>query len=185
MSELRQHKTGAWVIISPNRGRRSSDSPTRRYTSDPARSFDPACPFCAGNEAELPGIFAETPAREPPGWRVRVVPNKYPAVHAAPTAMPRLDPRHTSIDGYGYQDVVIESPRQDDNLTSMSDMQCDAVISMYHRRYRHLIDDAQVESVILFRNQGRAGGASLRHPHAQLISGNALSCTHLAGAQAR
>jgi UDPglucose--hexose-1-phosphate uridylyltransferase len=171
MSELRQDKTtGAWVIISPNRGRRPSDSLAGGCTPYSARSFDPACPFCPGHEAELPGIFAETPASEAPGWWVRVVPNKYPAVRSDTTATSPADPSHLIVGGYGQHEVVIESPWHDDDLASMSDAQRDAVIFIYHRRYRHLIADAQVESVILFRNHGRAGGASLRHPHAQLIA---------------
>lgn len=170
MSEVRQDKTtGEWVIISPGRGRRPSDFSARRRTPGQTLGLDPACPFCPGNEAQLPGILAETPANEPPGWRVRVVQNKYPAMQSNASAV-SSDSQHTSVSGYGQHEVVIDTPRHDLDLPSMSDAERDAVVSMYLARYRHLIGDAQVKSVILFRNHDGASGASLRHPHAQLVA---------------
>jgi UDPglucose--hexose-1-phosphate uridylyltransferase len=171
MSELRQDKTtGAWVLISPGRRQRPSDALARECVTGQTHDFDPTCPFCPGNEGQLPGIVAEMPAREPPGWRVRVVPNKYPAVCPNTLEVPFLDLHHMIMRGYGYHEVVIESPQHNRDLVSMSDTEREAAVAMYHRRYTQLIGNAGIKSVTLFRNRLRGGGASLRHPHAQLIA---------------
>ena len=171
MSELRQDKTtGAWVLISPGRRRRPSDSLIRECVTAQTRDFDSTCPFCPGNEDQLPGIVAETPARKPPGWLVRVVPNKYPAVSTDTTEEPFLDLHHRIIHGYGHHEVVIESPQHDCDLVSMPDTQREAAVAMYYRRYTQLAGNAGIKSVTLFRNSLRGSGGSLRHPHAQLIA---------------
>ena len=111
MSELRQDRTtGAWAIIAPERGLR----PHQRFDQPPRNHvprLEPTCPFCPGNESQLPGIIAEARRSRPPGWSVRIVPNKFPALtpDAAPGhLMPGL---HVMIGGYGAHEVVIEHPR--------------------------------------------------------------------------
>ncbi len=171
MSELRQDRTtGAWVIIAPER----RDRPQRRIetarATQPRPGFDLHCPFCPGNEAMLPGILEEVPVDRAPGWQVRVVPNKYPVLRAD-TAMAQ-PPRHggVAMAGYGHHDVVIESPRHDADLASMSDGEIEAVLAAYHRRFVWLSEQPRIQRVILFRNYGPTRGASLAHPHAQLVA---------------
>ncbi len=182
MSELRQDRTsGRWVIIAPQRGHR----PGALLLAGHALSarpqtpqFDPDCPFCPGHENRLPGIITQTPTPAPPGWTVRVVANKFPALQpdakaavaevANPeVANPEVAKRHRLRDGYGFHEVIIESPRHDDDLVSMTDGQIEAVVSVYCDRSKQLLDQPGIEAVILFRNHGRRGSASLPHPHAQ------------------
>jgi UDPglucose--hexose-1-phosphate uridylyltransferase len=168
MSELRQDRTtGAWVIVAPQRGAR----PHARLPGERAQQrprFDPACPFCPGNEAQLPGIVAETPAQDPPGWRLRVVPNKFPAVQLQPP--PVAGGEHQARPGHGVHEVIIESPWHDAKPATMSASELTAVVSAYRARSRALREQDGIEAVILFRNYGQRAGASLMHPHTQIIA---------------
>jgi UDPglucose--hexose-1-phosphate uridylyltransferase len=168
MSELRQNRTsGAWALIAPQRGERpQAVAPAR--PSGPPPAFDPHCPFCPGHESELPSILAETKAAATPGWAVRVVPNKYPAVQAQ-AETPRAA-EHVAQAGFGVHEVVIESPRHDAQLDTLSSDERLAVVTAYRDRCQALVASPRIETVILFRNHGPSAGASLLHPHAQAIA---------------
>ena len=170
MSELRQDRTtGAWVIVAPGRGFRPNAFSSGSGVGRPPSSFDPSCPFCPGNEAELPGILAETPSSRPPGWRNRAIPNKYPAVRPDAAAVRNIQGRHMTMGARGYCEVVIESPRHDADLVSMSDGEIGSLVSVYRRRFSELASRAGIATVVLFRNRGSISGASLTHPHTQFV----------------
>jgi len=170
MSELRQDRaTGALVIIAPQRRLRPADSATQRRRSDSLPRFDPTCPFCPGHEAELPGIIAEAAADGAPGWSVRVVPNKFPALLPADSPAP-APPRHHARAGHGTHEVVIESPRHNADLAAMTTAERQAVVAMYRGRCTALLAEPAIKTVVLFRNRGPASGATLAHPHAQIIA---------------
>ena len=170
MSELRQDRTtGAWVIVAPQRGHRPQmRAPGAR--SEPRPRYDPQCPFCPGNEAQLPGIIAETPAREVPGWSVRVVANKFPAVPATPAAQALTGGGHRARPGQGAHEVIIESPWHDAEPATLSAVALNAAVETYRARSRTLLAQDSIAAVILFRNYGPRAGASLAHPHAQIIA---------------
>ena len=172
MSELRQDRTsGRWVIIAPERGYRLGASQLVKQSSTASvrtRQFAADCPFCPGHEVSLPGIIAEVPFDSPPGWIVRVVPNKFPALQ--PDHKIKNANRHCVAAGYGFHEVIIESPRHDADLISMTDAEIEAVVSTYHDRIRHLMEQHGIEAVVLFRNTAGKGGASLAHPHAQVLA---------------
>jgi UDPglucose--hexose-1-phosphate uridylyltransferase len=171
MTELRQDRTsGEWVLIAPERALRPYDSSHRDHLTGNLKAFDPNCPFCPGNETKLPGIIAELPAEETPGWRARVIPNKYPMVQ--PSSLPVVptgSPRVTLV-SHGYHEVVIESPRHDADLATMTDDEVAGLVSVYRQRFSDLITRPGIETVVLFRNHGTAGGASLHHPHSQIVA---------------
>lgn len=172
MNEVRQDRTsGRWVIIAPARAHRPWLGLARQSAAAvPKRPpFDPDCPFCPGHEDRLPGIVAETRVKREPGWTVRVVPNKFPALQVGQKVMNR-DCRHVFAEGYGFHEVIIETPRHDADLVSMTDLEVEAIISMYRDRSRHLLAQSRVEAVVLFRNHGWCGGASQSHPHAQVVA---------------
>jgi UDPglucose--hexose-1-phosphate uridylyltransferase len=170
MSELRQDRTtGTWVIIAPQRGRRPH---VREPAAKPPKlpRFDPSCPFCPGNEAELPGIVAETKAPGAPGWSVRVVPNKFPALQMRPEMQAPRDANHRVRPGRGSHEVIIESPWHDADLARMSAAELATVAAVYCERSRALLAQDGIETAILFHNHGRGAGASLAHTHAQIIA---------------
>lgn len=135
----------------------------------PLACYDPCCPFCPGNEQLLPAILAETPMQGTPGWRTRVVPNKYPALSPGGDPKPIGGPQ-MRLAGFGYHEVIIESARHNADLTTLSDAEVRAVVETYRARFNELARRADVESIVVFRNRGRNAGASLVHPHSQVIA---------------
>jgi len=99
-----------------------------------------SCPFCPGHEAETPTEIA----RVGNPWRIRVFPNKYPAVSG--------------------HEIIVESPRHEDTFDRLE--HAAEVIEVFIARYRAHADSAFVS---LFRNHGDRGGASIDHLHSQLI----------------
>lgn len=182
MSEFRQDPlTGAWVIVAPGRGARPRPAHDQ---AAPARlpAHDPACPFCPGNEHLLPGIIEETATASPPGWQTRVVPNKYPALGpeaeaAAVGAFPWV-----SRPGHGAHEVIIETPRHDAAPETMAPAGLTEVLRTCRHRHAALGARPGIGAVVVFRNRGAAGGASLAHPHAQVIA-SALLPPSLAAAR--
>lgn len=171
MSEFRQDRTsGNWVIIAPERGHRPHSWRHPGVAAEFAASFDPSCPFCPGKERLLPAIIEETPSDEPPRWCIRVVPNKYPAVHAENGRTPSTGSAGPLLAGYGYHEVIIETPRHDADLPMLSDSHVNAVVRTYRHRYLELSARPGIEGVLVFRNHGRRAGASLAHPHSQVIA---------------
>jgi UDPglucose--hexose-1-phosphate uridylyltransferase len=170
MSELRQDPTtGRSVIIAPQRQLRPGAQPLARRAEMVARpAFDPHCPFCDGNETSLPGIVAETKTDAPPHWAVRVVPNKFPIL--SPEAKARPADRHHVQAGFGIHEIIIETPRHDGDLATATDFEIEAVVSSYRDRSRQLLAQPGIEAVIVFRNHGRQSGASLSHPHSQVLA---------------
>jgi UDPglucose--hexose-1-phosphate uridylyltransferase len=167
MSELRRDRTtGAWVIIAPERGQRPWKLLRPGRAAGPLPAFDPSCPFCPGNEKLLPSIIDEIRCIEAPGWRTRVVPNKYPALQ--PDAAP--PPEGAVMSGLGYHEVIIETGRHDADLTTLFDPELDAILWTYRKRYVALAGRPSIKSVVVFRNHGGAAGASLAHPHSQIIA---------------
>ncbi|MGA7327446.1 MAG: galactose-1-phosphate uridylyltransferase [Rhodomicrobium sp.] len=170
MSELRRDLlTGNWVIIAPERDWRPHNARSPRNRTASAPSFDPACPFCPGNESSLPSIVAEMASAERPGWRTRAVANKFPAVsqHAP----------HCESEGFyeaaaarGHHEVIIESPLHNREITAMSTSELRDVLVTCRDRHNALIAEKDVQCAFIFRNRGALGGASLEHPHSQIIS---------------
>jgi UDPglucose--hexose-1-phosphate uridylyltransferase len=170
--ELRRDPTtDSWVIIAPERGHRPREiSPQSNKPAVQLLPFDPACPFCPGNEAQLPGIIAEMPSTQKPGWRTRVVPNKFPAVSRDATHREQKFSFYETAAGRGNHEVVIESPRHDHDITTMPEEQVRDALATCRSRYEALMADSTIRSVLVFRNHGAIAGASLPHPHAQLIA---------------
>ncbi|RMD62492.1 MAG: galactose-1-phosphate uridylyltransferase [Alphaproteobacteria bacterium] len=180
MSEIRHDRiTGTWIIIAPKRGRRPgghAPADNNGVTGAVAPPFVRDCPFCPGNEHLLPSILDEVPRSSPPGWQVRVVPNRYPAVEmgAPETAKATGTRLYETFPGAGRHEVIVEHPRHDLDLATMRDEEGQAVLETCRARYRTLMSEAGTDSVILFRNRGRNAGASIGHPHSQIVALNVV-----------
>jgi UDPglucose--hexose-1-phosphate uridylyltransferase len=171
MSELRQDRiSGRWVIIAPQRGRRPNARHVMQRQPRAHAPFDPSCPFCPGHEDRLPAIVSEIAIEATPHWAVRVVPNKYPALRPDAKAAGLPGDGQRILDGHGWHEVIIESPRHDADLASMSDAEVEAAVLTYRDRSRHFLTQPGIQCVSVFRNHGERGGASLAHPHAQVIA---------------
>jgi len=170
MPELRKDPVvGRWVIIATDRARRPSD-----FVADPVRPRVSACAFCEGHEAQTPPeILAERrPGREPngPGWTYRVVPNKFPALRIEGDLEPSGEGLFDKMTGVGAHEVVIETP---DHAASLASLPLDAVADVLLACRERMLDlkkDPRFAYVLVFKNHGEAAGASLEHPHSQLIA---------------
>ena len=163
--------TNQWVAFAPSR----SDRP-KHTTSDPSPSVgaeDPpveGCPFCPGHEEMLPSVLWELEAENGRPWRTRVVPNKYAALD------PHRAPGHQSCGLYrtrasrGRQEVIIDTSRHHEPLAQMPVGQVDALLKTYLERYRTIRTEDDDLIPFLFRNHGAGAGASIAHPHSQLIA---------------
>lgn len=175
MSQLRKDIiSGRWVIVSSERSKRPDDfrpaQPAEAKTPE-ARGF---CPFCAGNESKTPpevfALRADGTRPDEPGWRVRVVPNKFPALNRGPAPARRDNGLFTWMDGVGVHEVVIENPDHDLELADLPVDHIRAVLKVFQDRIRSIEEDLHYEYVQIFKNKGKEAGASLSHPHSQIVA---------------
>ena len=160
-----------WVIVSTERSRRPSDYLGGRDREPPLAG---ECFFCAGHEEETPAeLWALRPDGTPPdgpGWQVRVVPNKYPALRRDLRPARRAEGPWDMIEGYGAHEVVVESPDHGADLADAAPPAVQRVLVAYRERMRVMYADPAVRYVQVFRNHRVEAGASVRHPHSQLIA---------------
>jgi len=168
MPELRQNLiTRDWVIIATERSNRPNEFRIERER--PALpEHDEQCPFCPGNEAmsfeEVSRIGQEN------SWRVRTIPNKYPALTPVGERTRKSDGLFRSMSGVGIHEVIIDHPRHDMTPALMKDDEMADIITMYWTRYAAVKKDPRIEAIVLFKNHGESAGTSLYHPHSQLAA---------------
>jgi UDPglucose--hexose-1-phosphate uridylyltransferase len=171
MNEVRQNKvTKEWVIYAGARGKRPSDFQTPASKPKVLPVFDPACPFCPGNEAMLPSILLEMPGLPPGGWQTRVIPNKFPALSPEGDTARFVEGIYLAMKGFGRHEVIIENPAHGRQMARMSEEEVGRIIETYHRRFVDMMKDSRTMMPVLFRNHGPGAGTSLLHPHSQIIA---------------
>lgn len=167
MSQLRLNPlTGRWVTVAVERAARPGELVSRRspVETDPSRR----CPFCPGNEEATP------PALETYGpggsWLVRVVPNLFPAFEGnEPLRVQNLGPVFTQASASGVHEVLVFSPDHDGSWADLDDKHAGLAMAAIRDRME---DHARRETVRYTQaivNAGREAGASLEHPHGQLL----------------
>jgi UDPglucose--hexose-1-phosphate uridylyltransferase len=148
--ELRRNPvSGRLTIVAPGRAGRPTD------LHDPGAAGPPdRCPFCPGNEAltppEIDAVRPDGGAPDGPGWRIRVVPNKYPALA-------------------GMHEVIVHSPDHGAELEDLGDEALAEVLGVWRRRIAAQLEGGAAAATLIV-NRGAGAGASLAHPHAQLFA---------------
>src|SRR5207244_1195411 len=170
MPELRKDPVvSRWVIISTERSRRPAS-----FVPGTHAKKKHVCPFCAGNEDRTPPeVFAYRPgggAPNTPGWKVRVVPNKFPALQIEGTLDRRGEGLYDKMNGVGAHEVVIEGPQHDQDLADLPVEHIEQVLIAYRERVLDLHRDRRFRYVLIFKNHGDQAGATLEHTHTQLIA---------------
>lgn len=172
MPELRKDPVlGRWVIISTERAKRPKD-----FKSTPEKKVVPPdqCPFCSGNEAATPPeIMAYRPdGTKPntPGWTLRVIPNKFPALLIEGDISRRGEGIYDRMNGIGAHEVIIETPDHSMDLADLGIEHFQNVLYAYQERMLDLKKDQRLRYTMVFKNFGAAAGASLEHSHSQLIA---------------
>ena len=130
-----------WVIVAPSRLSR----PDHISAKSKKQSL---CPFCPGNEHVSPGeVFRIGKGeKDQKGWVVRVIPNKYPITD--------------------YHEVIIHSPHEDKDIEHLSASHVESILKAYRERFNYYRKKGQV---LIFCNHGEGSGASIHHPHSQLV----------------
>jgi len=105
-----------------------------------------------------------------PGWSIRCVPNKFPALERVGEVREHRDGPFLSVDGVGAHEIIVESPDHDGHLATLDDRQVERVLRAYRERYHDLAADRRIKYVQIFKNHGERAGASFSHPHAQVIA---------------
>ena len=171
MPDLRRDPiVGRWVIIATERARRPSDLVRPQPPATPG-----LCPFCPGQEDKTPRevYVAGRPPSAPanaPGWAVRVVPNRFPALKIEGDLDREAEGIYDRMNGIGAHEVIIETPRHERQMKDLSDSELTEVLFSFKARILDLRNDLRFRYILLFKNQGQLAGASLDHAHSQLIA---------------
>ena len=169
MPELRKDPiVGRWVILATDRARRPVAP-----ASEPFPAGSGVCPFCEGNEVHTPHeiLAYRKPGTRPDerGWRVRVVPNKFPALQIEGGLNKRGDGIYDQMNGVGAHEVILECPFHESSLTQLPVENIREILWVYRDRLVDLKKDQRFVYGMVFKNVGPAAGASLEHSHSQLI----------------
>ena len=169
MPELRKDPiTGRWVIISSDRGKRPTEFADQR-----TKKRGGFCPFCAGNERTTPHevlAYRENGQPNGPGWRLRVVPNKFPALQIEGDLNKQGEGIFDKMNGLGAHEVIIENPDHNATLATLPGKAVEEVLWAYRDRMEDLKKDKRFQYSLIFKNEGLLAGATLEHSHSQLIA---------------
>jgi len=170
LPELRKDPvTGRWVIIATDRAKRPTDF-VRETVQIRGTGF---CPFCSGNESKTPPeilAYRSNGERNSPGWSIRVVPNKFPALGIEGNLNREGEGLYDKMNGIGAHEVIIETADHMMTLATMPLDRIEQVLWAYRDRVLDLKKDRRFKYVLIFKNHGEAAGASLEHTHSQLIA---------------
>ncbi|WP_296644880.1 galactose-1-phosphate uridylyltransferase [Romboutsia sp. 13368] len=144
------------VIFAKDRAKRPMDKMNEENEEKNKNEYNQKCPFCRGNEINSPDLKFKI--EDENDWVVRSVNNKYPIV----------DKFQDNI--YGNHEVMIDTYRHNGSFYNMSEDEFYNMFLMYRNRYSDFIKDEKIKYVTIFKNYLRKAGASLNHPHSQIIS---------------
>ncbi|MBM7556957.1 UDPglucose--hexose-1-phosphate uridylyltransferase [Halanaerobacter jeridensis] len=170
MSEIREDIiTGDHVVISSERGKRPHD-----FNHEETTNKDDYCPFCYGNEDDTPPEITATssnPNRKEneAGWDIRVIPNKFAALDID-ADLKRQNGFYNKMTGVGAAEVLIESPDHEGSLGTHGLEHTIDIMRVLKERHDDLAQDERLKYVQIFKNHGGTAGASLEHPHWQIMS---------------
>jgi UDPglucose--hexose-1-phosphate uridylyltransferase len=161
--------TGRTVIIAEERAARPNDfseSTIGKVTARGIRDAISSCPFCPGQEHRTPTAVHELPDGSS-GWRVRVVPNRFPAVRLPAGEYAATEATSEAI---GAHEVIIETARHETRTSALRVDELRVVLDTYALRLRQWRADGRWRYGLVFKNQGPRAGASLAHVHSQLVA---------------
>ncbi len=164
MNEIRKdYIAEKYVIFSPKRAKR----PHAFRKSGKKKISPDKCPFCPGNESMTPKAIKQVPNKN---WRVRLIPNKFPALCEIPFKGEEGSGFFRHYRPYGYHEVLIETPEHDKEFHELSQKQLELCFKIMIERYKYLLKKKETVYVTVFKNKGKMAGASLGHTHSQIIA---------------
>lgn len=175
MPEMRQDAvTGRWVIIATERARRP-EKPEVDKNSDKLPKHKKECFFCWGNEHTTPpevySVRVDGSDPDSSGWLLRVVENKFAAVNLGQGfEIEEIAPLYNRGYATGKAEVIIETHYHSKCQSEQSLIELKRLLKCYVDRYQTLLEEKELKYILLFRNCGAVAGASLEHPHSQIIA---------------
>ncbi|MGB9843943.1 MAG: galactose-1-phosphate uridylyltransferase [Caldisericia bacterium] len=172
MPELRKDPVlGRWVIIATERSLRPDDY---KIEIEEKKNDLSKCPFEEGNESMTPPEILsyrkpDTNKNEK-GWWIRVIPNKYPALRIEGELDKRGVGMFDMMNGIGAHEIVIETPNHFEEMSDMQESHIEEIIWAWRDRIIDLKKDKRFKYILIFKNKGSQAGASLEHPHSQIIA---------------
>ncbi|XP_034694179.1 ADP-glucose phosphorylase [Vitis riparia] len=158
--------TDRWVVFSPARARRPSDFKSKDSANPNHTQSE--CPFCRGHEHECAPEIFRFPPDSTVDWKIRVIQNLYPALSRDVQLNPSSD--GMVLTGFGFHDVVIESPVHAVHLSDLSPSEVAEVLLAHKKRIHQLSFHQSVKYVQVFKNHGASAGASMSHSHSQIMA---------------
>ncbi len=159
-----------WGIYAPGRKFR----PQYNKTPGEESIVSEECPFCEGNEAMTPpevyALREKGSEADKPGWRLRVIPNKYPALGGEGEPGRGREGFYEKINGIGVHEVVIETKFHQRGVDQMEVGEVADIFLAYKNRILALKEDRRYRYIQVFKNQGGRAGATIPHPHAQVVA---------------
>lgn len=168
LNEFRQDLvSGEWVLFATGRAGRPNAGKNRNSSDDEEYKTIENCPFEDFKKSDNePVWFYKNEA----DWRVAVIKNKFPAV------MPGICKPATTLwpfrvqEAVGFHDLFIYKDHNR-HFADFSQEEMINVVCSYKRRYREISEsEGCVQYVLIFHNYGKDAGASISHPHSQIIS---------------
>ncbi len=170
MPQLRKDPiTNRWVIVNVEKPA-AADS----FFSATAAKSSKTCPFCPGNESMTPpeifSIQKKGAVKSASAWQVRVFPNKFPALRIEESPDKYAFGIYDKIGGFGAHEVIVENPDHQKEIPQLSLEEVQLILRACRERCLDLRKDTRFKYILIFKNYGAAAGASLEHPHSQLIA---------------
>jgi len=176
-SELRLDPVSKdWVVIATGRGKRPETFKEEDSAIEEAPKSE--CPFCDIKDQASPAVvFSEGEEVDfsegdniPESWTTVSIPNLYPAFIPAKEVKKSVEDSHyEKMNAVGYHEVIITRDHEK-SMGKSSPERIKEIIDVYHQRYLELKKEPFVKYISIFHNHGKEAGASIAHPHSQLIT---------------
>jgi len=164
-SELRMDLvSNDWVVIATGRARRPETFAKEERIKEDILPKD--CPFCQKRVLKKAIAIKKKPDGS---WFVVSMPNDFPAFSKGDSLNERKIGPNRIMNGLGYQEVIITADHQR-QMGQFSKVEIEMVVDMYQERYLDLTKKKFIKYVSLFHNYGREAGATVAHPHSQIIA---------------
>ena len=165
-SELRMDLvSNDWVIVATGRAKRPSAFAKHKKPKKTTPKKD--CFFC--KDSIMDGGVMHRINKSDGNWSVISIPNKFPAFSWGEELNPRKEGPHRIMDGIGFQEVIITHDH-DRQIAEFTKAEAKEVVDTYQARYLDLMNKKFIKYISIFHNHGKEAGASIAHPHSQLIA---------------
>ncbi|MFY9278736.1 MAG: DUF4921 family protein [Caldicoprobacterales bacterium] len=161
--------TNEEVVIVVERSKRPSHWLTKDNYKDDTYRKSNNCFFCRGNESSTPPESFRINDMDG-DWIVRSFPNKFPIFSPNSRVVQEREGLFDVTNGTGTHEVIVEHYKHDKNFFNMSVEEFKYMILAYRERYTVLYNEPFTQYVSLFKNYLKEAGASINHPHSQIIS---------------